>query len=234
MDKQRQIYESLTQHSPRPSWVFKELKKALAEGYPVNYCPEPGIPLLNRVLRSGAQGWHRDEAKEKEYLTAIVELLLDHGADVNIIAPGGWSSLMLASSFLPACLSEEVFSRIVKKTENIERCPELEQPDNSFVTFIYFGNQSPASYTALYLVANEYVWGSFWDDKDLNTCWKNMRVLLDAGANTEVLKQIKTTPKITEIAHKRHQELKKLVSAHQEQKRQFDPTISNMDWDYEL
>lgn len=231
MDKQRQIYESLTQYTSRPSWVFKELNKALAEGYPVNYCPEPGYPLLNRFISSNAQCWHRDETKEKEYLTAIVELLLDHGADVNIIAPGGWSSLMLASSCLPYCLSEEVFSRIVKKTENIERCPELEQPHNSFV---HFGNQTPAGYTALYLVAEEYVWGAFWTDKERDTCWKNMRVLLDAGANTEVLKQIKTDPQIKGIAHKKRQELIKLVSAYQEQKIQIETSGDTLSWDYEL
>lgn len=115
-DNWRRIYEQLRQYldeSVSLNKFQKLLEQSLAEGFPINYIPEPQrFSLLYYVIRQRPGNAQLTEAK--------VNLLLDHGAKINFLSKEGKTihKFQLEElSLNPISFSNDLWQKAVSETK---------------------------------------------------------------------------------------------------------------------
>lgn len=209
------------------------LDKAIDDGFYINYQSEyDGETLLHRFFhRCSFEKWDNDIDECRK----SINWMLDRGADVNISDHRNWNVLMTACYWQISLLPEDIFTKIVSLTEDINQKGEGVKIEET------------PEYTALRLMANGLMHTGFKENPSCqnNTCFNNIKTLLDHGAGTE-----ETLAKIYDDAHnnsdsplfgnnskevkvKVYQTLMQFISTYLEQKNQLN-TPNNAAWEYEL
>lgn len=118
-----QYYDMLTFYFERDAVdMFKErLEQFVAAGYPIDYQSD-GQSLLQRTIRHLDFPIYAesDSLKKSDSLKRqMINILLDHGADVNATNKSGENALTIACGNGPCCLPDDLFERIFESTEDL-------------------------------------------------------------------------------------------------------------------
>lgn len=146
--------------------IGKYLKKELDNGFNPNYHPKDKYTLLQASLQV------QPDDNYQEYI--IPTILLDFGADPNITVTWGGNALHTAVYFNH---NNKLIQRLIHRIENIDYSNKL------------IAKKVP--YTALCKACKCYL---ELVDEDYNkmgkyNCLKNIILLIDAGASTDILKE---------------------------------------------
>lgn len=201
----------------------EKLDKALAEGFPIDYCEmfctDNDPPLLFLAV-----------ANHTEENNRFVKILLDHGADPNVIDGRGWNALIQCCWNIRGgtfrgntMISDETFTELVKRTKDVNLKGE--------------GNE-----TALKGLVVEYI-AAYQDNYfDADKILPKVRILMDAGADVNlglIQYQFAIGPPIIKIPKDKVKEISDKfignILAYKEQKYQQAPHESvHVYYDYEL
>lgn len=203
---------------------------ALQQGYPIDYISSDDTDrhtLLYKTIELGDAGWR---IVNDEYCKTV-DFLLDKGADVNFISPSGKNILLLTGFYLSGMLPKELFSKIVRLTDDIDYTPK-----KCAGTKVWGGPGNKISIkpgtTALELLVSIYVCEPMSQLREKNLL-NDIQTLIDAGANTDI---ITIEDFFYERQHERFNRIYSFIKNYEEQRIQIEtPTSSDaINWDYEL
>lgn len=221
--------------SPFKPWIrnwgeFRSVvDTALQLGYPIDYIPSDDTDrhtLLYKTIELGDARWR---IVNDEYCKTI-DFLLDKGADVNFISPSGKNILLLTSYYVSGMLDKELFSKIVRLTDDIDYTPK--KCAGTRVWGGQGGNEVSIKQgtTALKLLVNIYVCEPMSRLREKNLL-NDIQTLIDAGANTDV---ITIEDFFYESQRERFNRIYSFIKNREEQKIQIETPASAINWDYEI
>lgn len=232
MEQERKdiLYDELYRliHQSKGGKQFRlALEAALQEGYPIDYGGAIGkgyyLPLFCELL-ADYNTYKLDTEEEKaEYLNSVRYML--NRVNLNALDSKNWNVLMYASHSRVIFLPNDIYAEIVAKTKNLE---------TSSLSYKKFYPR-----TALNILAARYLWGGF-NSTEKATCWEKIKILMDAGAKTEVLENMKEEVEQREQyypgAENDYKAFIRAIEVHKEQQTQLKRPNSALlgEWDYEL
>lgn len=198
------------------------MEKALAKGYPIDYRPTPTKWIVSHSFVCTLfqrSGWW-----DKHLVYDTVRWLLDKGSDVNIVDKYGWNTLMYTCSYSIQHIPQDIFTRIVRETKNLEQT----------ATSIYLWShmiKAPPQTTDLALAARKNLFQYSHEDKE--SCWENIKILIDAGADVDKLSYENTFP-FEDNKKQCYKEFMAKILMYKEQVVQVQHQTPCYTWDYEL
>lgn len=206
-DNNIKLYDMLhnTMRRAKTGTKFKqELEEALAQGFPVDFTPKGGSPLLHLSLEYACPD-------------VITQLLLKVGADVNIINADGKNALLVFCAVFNEWRykdNPEIFMEILEKTTDVNKVPTNE-------------NSLMANYTALSNLCITYSWRPSQETIDA------IKLMLDRGANPDIGDEWWISNDSYVDISENGKKLKKIIYNYLEQ-REESKTSADSGYEYEL
>ena len=160
---------NIMQNATKGTKLKRELSKAIAEGYPIDY--RGGVPIDYRggvYVYTDTPYNLRDTLLHKSFSFGlpefVIQILLDYGADVNVENHDGMNALLLVVySLSTSNIIPQYFQEVVSKTNDLDKIPR----------------QLRVNTTALGILCRQYC------TSESPTIMIAIKTLLDAGADIE-------------------------------------------------